>query len=43
MKSRADLFDAVVELPDVGVQRRYDALVGLDDVKGDSPRKRSFC
>lgn len=34
MTTRADLFDAVVELPDAGVQRRYDALVGLDDIKG---------
>ncbi len=33
MKSRADLFDAVVELPEASVQRRYDGLVGLDDIK----------
>jgi AAA+ superfamily predicted ATPase len=28
-----DLFDDVVDLPDPAAQRRYDALVGLDDVK----------
>jgi len=33
MTSRADLFDAVVELPDASVRRRYNALVGLDDLK----------
>ncbi|HEV2362235.1 MAG TPA: ATP-binding protein [Acidimicrobiales bacterium] len=33
MTSVADLFDAVIELPDRIAQRRYAALVGLDDVK----------
>jgi SpoVK/Ycf46/Vps4 family AAA+-type ATPase len=33
MTSRPDLFEAVVELPDRAVQRRYDSLVGLDDLK----------
>lgn len=33
MTAREDLFDAVVELPDTSVQRRYEALVGLDDAK----------
>lgn len=29
----ADLFESVVEYPDAGAQRRYEALVGLDDIK----------
>ena len=33
MTAVADLFDAVIELPDRVAQRRYAALVGLDDVK----------
>lgn len=33
MSTTADLFDAVVELPDRGAQRRYAALVGLDQIK----------
>jgi SpoVK/Ycf46/Vps4 family AAA+-type ATPase len=33
MKSREDLFDAVIELPDTSARRRYEGLVGLDDIK----------
>lgn len=33
MTTTAELFDAVIELPDRGAQRRYAALVGLDDMK----------
>jgi hypothetical protein len=29
----SDLFDAVDTLPDTGAQRRYEALVGLDETK----------
>lgn len=33
MTAGADLFEAVIELPDRSVQRRYEALVGLDALK----------
>lgn len=33
MTNAPELFDAVAELPDRGAQRRYTALVGLDDIK----------